>query len=507
MKLNKIALLSLTALLTLAGCQTNDVSSSNSSTSTPPFTSENEVEEFNDPIIKENMLNLLKGFSISGNVIQKRYQAGYVNGSYIPVGDPIEENTYFTDISFNSGSENAFYKHSYQYIDNEKVTAEGPYVFFEDEDGYAYSEEINYANEIVKTYDTSVSSSTKGLTFADNGFYNFFKIFIEEDFTLNNNVSSYTRYDLNVDKVGIVTNNLLYSLNTGAYALPTEAYIRVDNGVFSQMFVTLAATLSYDSMSGTISMITNEISFTFSNIGQETIKHVTPYEENNDANNLTNALAKFKDSSFKMRVTNQYSANNMNLETTEEFSEIFDYYFTNREIYVHKVLENETSDINLENDYYLAPLSDADNTLYPYMYDENSQSYQLVENGVTDSEGNILFASGYNGKYVYSDLCPIISGVSGALFTFNSENNVYTVLQDAKSSLNDCFLIDKQPFKIDGFEEAQTFTLTLDKNSDLSTLDADYAFVDTMNAIIYNGTINVTFTDLNNISLDDIINQ
>ena len=99
MKLNKIALLSLTALLTLAGCQTNDVSSSNSSTSTPPFTSENEVEEFNDPIIKENMLNLLKGFSISGNVIQKRYQAGYVNGSYIPVGDPIEENTYFTDIS------------------------------------------------------------------------------------------------------------------------------------------------------------------------------------------------------------------------------------------------------------------------------------------------------------------------------------------------------------------------------------------------------------------------
>ena len=194
-------------------------------------------------------------------------------------------------------------------------------------------------------------------------------------------------------------------------------------------------------------------------------------------------------------------------ELLEEFSEIFDYYFTNREIYVHKVLENETSDINLENDYYLAPLSDADNTLYPYMYDENTQSYQLVENGVTDSEGNILFASGYNGKYVYSDLCPIISGVSGALFTFDSENNAYTVLEDAKSSLNDCFLIDKQPFKIDGFEEAPTFTLTLDENSDLSTLDADYAFVDTMNAIIYNGTINVTFTDLNNISLDDIINQ
>ena len=186
---------------------------------------------------------------------------------------------------------------------------------------------------------------------------------------------------------------------------------------------------------------------------------------------------------------------------------IFDYYFTNREIYVHKVLENETSDINLENDYYLAPLSDADNTLYPYMYDENSQSYQLVENGVTDSEGNILFASGYNGKYVYSDLCPIISGVSGALFTFDSENNTYTVLEDAKSALNECFLIDKHPFKIDGFEEAPTFTLTLDDNKDLSNLDVDYAFIDTMNAIIYNGTINVTFTDLNNISLDDIINQ
>lgn len=507
MKLNKITLLSLAALLTLAGCQTNDVSSSISSTSTPPFTSEQEVEEFNDPIIKENMLNLLKGFSLSGNVIQKRYQAGYVNGSYIPVGDPIEENTYFTDISFNSETENAFYKHSYQYINNEMVTAEGPYVFFEDEDGYAYSEEINYANEIIKTYDTSVSSSNKGLTFADNGFYNFFKIFIEEDFTLNNSVQSYTRYDLNVDKVGIVANNLLYSLNTGAYSLPTEAYIRVDNGVFSQMFITLAATLSYDSMSGTISMITNEISFTFSDIGNETIKHVTPYEETNDANNLTAALAKFKDNSFKMRVSHQYSANDMNLGTTKEVSEIFDYYFTNREIYVHKVTENETSNIDLENDYYLAPLSEADNTLYPYMYDEVSKSYQLIEDGVTDSEGNILFASGYNGKYVYSDLRPLIGGVSGALFTFDDKNNTYTVLEDAKSALNECFLIDKHPLKIDGFEEAQTFTLTLDDNKDLSDLDVDYAFIDTMNAIIYNGTINVTFTNLLDSTLDDIINQ
>ena len=297
-----LLLVSLLALSGLASCaSTPDVNDDEQNGDT---TTETEVENYEDEVLKENMENLLTGFSMHGNITQERYEYNIDNeGNYVIEGDPIDTNLYQTDVAYNGGDEKAFYKYSYREISGMTITAEGPYTYFEDEDGYAYEEVIDYTNVVQRDYDSSMTSTKGGLTFGDNGFNNIFGLLIEDDFTLNESVTAFTRYDLNIDKAGLMASTLLYSLNSGATALPTEAYIRADNGVFTQFNFKLSPIVSLDSTTGDYSLITNSATFTFSDLGTKPIEHLTAYEETEDSKALSSAFAKFKDQSYKLRTT------------------------------------------------------------------------------------------------------------------------------------------------------------------------------------------------------------
>lgn len=487
---------------------TSSDSPSSPTTSEIPTVPNDEVETYTDPVLNANINKMRDGFTMQGNVIQRRY-ASTINsdGEYEIDGDPIDTNTYYTMVGYNSKDENAFYKYSYRLANNVEIAAEGPYTYFEDENGYAYTESIDYSNKVSRNYQTYNASTNTGLTFADNGFYNFVYILLEEDFTLNESVQAFTRYDLNINKAAIISNNLLYSLNSGAFAVPNEAYFRVDNGNFTSLTIELDPITSIDSTTGEVTLITNSIVFAFNNLGEQTIEHITPYEETEASETLTNAFKTFEGQSFKMTVRHQYEGISLypsdvsDLTVADDVTT--DYYFTGKEIYVHTRQRNETSNINLERDYYLAPTSETDMHLYPYAYDSSTGEYTVRNAGVILEDGTIAFAQAYVGYYFYSDLLPIISDISGTFFD-QVDETTFTVKEGMMESLADCFVISKRPFQVDRFEESDPLTINLSAGT-VSTIEGEYDFTDTMQGYRYNGSISVEYSMLGDVTLEDII--
>lgn len=514
MKKHNILLISLFGVLALASCggTTSSQVTSNTSAQTSVSTSQGttadaEIEPFADEVLKTNIDNLRKGFKMTGNVLQERYNSSVDNqGNYIPVGEPIEENRYVTEVAFNSETENAFYKYSYRTVEGVTIPAEGPYTYFEDENGYAYTEVINYSNTIIRDYDSSLATTQAGLTFADNGFYNFATILLEDDFTKDESTVAFTRYDLNIDKAAIISNNLLYSLNSGAYALPEEAYVRVDNGIFTSLNIVLSPIQSVDIYTGQITMITNTVTFTFSNIGEETITHLQPNEATADSAKLEAALSKFADTSYKMTTVENYESTNIYTGEVEQLINYTeDYYFTGEEIYIHERGRNETSTVlDKATDYYLAPASEADPYLYPYGYDSATGSWVINSEGYYDEDGSVRFAKGYCGTYLYEDLLPTIAGVSGTFFTYNADENAFYAKDGMISYLSNCFIINERPFNNDGFKNADTLKISLDDAGNISQIDIIYNYTDSFNGIIYDGNIVVIYSELGNVTLEGL---
>ena len=503
-----LLLVSLLALSGLASCaSTPDVNDDEQNGDT---TTETEVENYEDKVLKENMEGLLSGFSMHGNITQERYEYNVDNeGNYVIEGDPIDTNLYQTDVAYNGGDEKAFYKYSYREISGMTIAAEGPYTYFEDEDGYAYEEVIDYTNIVQRDYDSSMTSTKGGLTFGDNGFNNIFGLLIEDDFTLDESVTAFTRYDLNIDKAGLMASTLLYSLNSGATALPTEAYIRADNGVFTQFNFKLSPIVSLDSTTGDYSLITNSATFTFSDLGKKPIKHLTAYEETEDSQKIDTAFDKFADTSYTLKISDSYTTLSSIDGSTGRGSSESHYYFTGDELYYHEVQEGETSDINRERDYYLAPANDSETTgdmhLYPYAYDEESQTYTMRENGLTLEDGSIAYAAGFCGDYLYEDYLPILSEVSGTFFEYNSEDDVYISKEDQVSSLTDCFLLRYAPYFNEKQDSIYKYQVKLDADGNLVSITAYYDFNDSLDGLMYTGSYTLTYSDVGTTTLEGII--
>lgn len=515
MKHNKLLSLSLLSVLFAASCggtTPNDPTDDPNSNENPA-----EVEVFSDKIVQENVDKMLDGFTMEGTITQRRYSYNAAtdvdeNGHYsIPEDrEPIEQNIYHTNVAFNGKTENAFSKYSYREIpgkDGQTITLTSEdYTYFEDEEtGYAYQEVIDYKNNVEKIFGSSISNTSNGLTFGDNGFYNIASLFKEGDLVLDENFAAYTRYDLNIDKAAIISNNLLYSLNTGAYALPTEAYIRADNGVFTSLNIELSPIYSYDSYTNVDSLITNSIVFNLGNLGQETITHITPYEETDDSRRLDASLAKFENQNYKMNITIENTELDPNTGGRNETTEARDFYFTGREIYVHDVVDGETTSLDKSLDYYLAPYSETNSLLYPYGYNAKTGEFEIKPNGYVINGNNYRFASGYCGVYVYQDLLPIISDVSGVFFEFDEETQTFVSKSDYVSSLNDCFLVTRAPFNDHAFDSILEYAITLDENDNISSISCEYAYTNELDAIQNDGTITITYSNVGTTTLEGLI--
>ncbi len=511
MKNKKLLFVSLLSIFALVGCSNNPTEDPNGEK--PQETTEKEI--FQDEVIQTNVDNLLKGFSMEGTVVQKRYNfSPYLNvdenGMYVVKGDPLETNTYYTNVAFNSTTENAFYKYSYREIETEDgqtltLPAEGPYTYFEDESGYAYEEVIDYSNKVKKDFDSSISNSINGLTFGDNGFYNFATLFVDGDFTLDEDFLAYTRYDLDVGKAAIISNNLLYSLNSGAYALPSEAYVRVDNDVFTSLNIELSPIYSYDSYANVSYLITNSITFNFSHLGEETITHITPYEETEDSKALSSAFAKFKDQSYKLRTTKANNSLNPATGETIKTSEARDFYFTGKEVYVHDVVPGETANLDKTKDYYLAPSDETNLFLYPYGYNAETSAFEIKTNGYYLEDKTVRFPLSYCGVHLYNDILPIIADVSGTFFEFDADENCYVSKPEYVSSLNDCFLVDERPYADNAYDSIVEYRVYVDDSNSVTKIEAEYMYTDELDLTQNDGTITLEFSDVGSVTLNKLI--
>ena len=141
--------------------------------------------------------------------------------------------------------------------------------------------------------------------------------------------------------------------------------------------------------------------------------------------------------------------------------------------------------------------------LYPYAYDSSTGEYTVRNTGVILEDGTIAFAQAYVGYYLYSDLLPIISDISGTFFD-QVDETTFTVKEGMMESLADCFVISKRPFQVDRFEESDPLTINLSDGT-VSTIEGEYDFTDTMQGYRYTGSISVEYSMLGDVTLEDII--
>ena len=420
----------------------------------------------------DNNISLFsKGFLMSGYITQTRAPAISIddNGNYV-FSPTKEKNEYQTNIGFQNVGRNAFEKKSTQEFEGELQSMEN-YVYFEDENGLAYSETLNYKNEVERNYSINYANSS----FASNGFYNFFTILQKGDFIQSEEEP--TRYDLNLDKAGIISNNLLYSLNSGFATAVKEAYFTVENDIFKNFFITMNSYYYIDN--NYLYEVENDAVFSLQQVGTYKIPSVHQYEAKNYTA-LDKALKELGNN-YTMNVE-KISTDAVTGKSTTSFQ---DFYFTGKEIYVHSYTDENDAAPNRENDFYLAP--EEDNRLYSYVYDADSSSY--VKKTTTG------FPSLYQGKYTYEDCLPLTNEVSSDLFVYDEATKIYSPEDEAKSSLIKCFYLRNPAFKSSQSNSFYDADVVL-AGEHIAFIELPFSYTDFMEGTIVTGSYRLTYKNI-----------
>lgn len=420
-------------------------------------------------VIQQNIDTFSRGFFMYGEVTQTRTQITGVSstGEYI-YSTTKESNTYNTEVGFENVTRNGFRKVSTQQYDGEEQTIED-YTYFEDEDGLAYKEKLNYKNELERDYSINLSSSS----FVYNGFYNFFTILNEEDFT----ETSSTRYDLDLGKTAIITNNLLYSLNSGFATAAKEAYFTMTDGVFTSFDVAMKDYLYADSTTGYYYKVENVATFNFAYQGDYSVSSTKVYEDKGYTS-LDKAL-KSVGNNFTMTV----KMNALSQTTGEAASSYQDFYFTGDKIYVHAYSNTKDSAPNRNKDYYLAP--DANGTLYSYVYDSTSGEFV--------KKNSSSYASLYQGLFTYDDYLPKVGEISSNLFV--KDGDKYKAEEDVAATLPNYFYLQNPPYKKNASNNFIDVEITLSGDS-IDKVTLPYSYTDFMEGTIITGTYEITYNNI-----------
>lgn len=455
--MKKTKVLLLLGVAALSSCKGNDDQSRSPS----------ETEE--KSLIQENINTFSKGFLMYGEITQTRVQVtGITSTGEYTYSTTKETNTYNTEIGFENVTRNGFRKVSTQEYEGEEQTIED-YTYFEDENGLAYKESLNYKNELERDYSINLSSSS----FVYNGFYNFFTILNEEDFT----ETSSTRYDLDLGKTAIITNNLLYSLNSGFATAAKEAYFTMEDGVFTSFDVTMKDYFYADSTTGYYYKIENVATFNFANQGDYSVSSVKVYEDKGYTS-LDKAL-KSIGNNFTMTV----KMNALSQTSGTSASTYQDFYFTGDKIYVHSYTDTKDSAPNRNKDYYLAP--DANGTLYSYVYDSTS--------GEFIKKVSSSYASLYQGLFTYDDYLPKVGQISSNLFT--KDGDKYKAEEDVAASLPYYFYLQNPPYKKNASNNFIDVEISL-SGDNIDKVVLPYSYTDFMEGTIITGSYEITYDNI-----------
>lgn len=459
MKKKSLLILGLLPISILTSCNNSNSSSS-------------QISVDKSDVVKYNLYTLKQAALFTGKITQTRQTATAVtsDGNYVWSSEK-ETNNYNSTIGFSSKDRNAIYKYSTQEYLGEQLTIEN-YTYFEDEKGYAYTESLNYKNELERDYSINLSTSS----FASNGFYNPFSILSEEDFTKDFNGS----YILDLNKAEIITNNLLYSLNSGFGGSVKEAYLTVgEDGLFNDLVITMSSYIYYDSSYGYVYKVENTVDFAISEGGTYLVNSSKVFD-NKGYTDLEKGLSNLGNNytlSVKM-----YSKDQVNNTETTTYQ---DFYFSGDEIYVHSYDNEENKGVDKTDDFFLK--GDEDGTLYSYVYD-NEQSNWVKGN-------SIYFPSTYQGKNTYNDYLPKANQVSSNLFKYDDTSKVYKAEDDASSSLVNCFYPNVAPFRKSASNSFYDVEISLN-GSNISSVKLPFAYTNFDTGTIVTGNYTLTYSNI-----------
>ena len=425
-------------------------------------------------LVESNIQTLSNGFKMEGNITQTRIEGSVdYNGNFIAGSGEPETNTYKTNFVFQGGDEIGYQKTSTSLLEGVELTMED-YLYYCDDEGYAYEKQLNYQNQVENVYPLSFG---RKVPFYANGFYNPFLILDESDFTQD--TTNTARYYLDLGKASIIANNLLYSLNSGFYGRVENSYFIASQGNFTIFTITMSPRVyaEFDNASYTTKyyQIDNTVTFTISEPGSAKVSTLNPVEAKNNTE-LQSALNTIQDN-FTLTIT----------ETDE--TKIQKFYFDGSTIYNHTYREGESAEPNPETDYYLAQKADTENgRLVSYVYNGETTSW---EEGTTTE-----FPEAYQDYYYYSDYLPIIGGVSADLFTYDREHDLYVSDAIALSALTDCFIVNTPPYRNSNASNASTVSIRLNSSNQIDYVLFSYGYIDELTGTVNVGEITLTYEDI-----------
>lgn len=461
MKKKSLLILGLLPISILTSCNNSNSSSSSSQSS---------IDK--SDVINYNLSTLSQSVLFKGKINQTRQTATAItsDGSYVWSSEK-ETNEYNSTIGFSSKDRNAICKYSTQEYQGEETTIEN-YTYFEDEKGYAYSETLNYKNELERDYSINLATSS----FSSNGFYNPFTILNKEDFTKDFNGS----YILDLNKAEIITNNLLYSLNSGFGGSVKEAYLTLgEDGLFNDLVITMSSYIYYDSSYGYVYKVENTVDFAISEGGTYLVSSPKTYD-NKGYTDLEKGLSNLG-SNYTLSVK-MYSKDQVNNTENTSYQ---DFYFTGDEIYVHSYDSEANKGLNKSDDFFLK--ADEDGTLYSYVYDSEKSSW--VKGSST------YFPSTYQGKNTYNDYLPKANQVSANLFKYDETNKVYNGEDDASSTLVNCFYPNVAPFRKSASNSFYDVEISLN-GSNISTVKLPFAYTNFETGTIMTGNYELSYSNI-----------
>lgn len=454
------SLVALMALLTIAGCGENSTSTSNTSNN-----SSNVVLTETEKI--EKMLNdLRKGVKFVGSVNQTSTMLDGDHGS--PTGEVVE-NSYKTELTFQSGKENAYASYvsttledgSEQVYFNNKV--------FQGEDGYAYYYDLNYDNKVTKF--PFLSSSGEKVNF---GYYclNPFSYLKVEDFIkVDGKENTYT---LSNDKASVFSANVFGDIDAAFYDVLESIEFVVDGTTLKSFTIVPSSVydmaIDYETWTEVYYYLEQIATFEVKDIATATVSKPSSRQVTSNREELDKLQAAF----------DKYSANNYTINMKIQYSGDYEgvvsyatYYYTGEHLYYSRQ-ENQTTP-NAETDILL--YDNGGEFLVPYGYsDEDS------ENEVVFTERAASSFKGYSTKYkqyTYEDVNPKISDVSADLFDYDKTFKNYNVCDEIVADFATKAIvpqINEMSSYLDGYGE--TFKVRLTDSGDIDYITFNFNYND-----------------------------
>ena len=352
----------------------------------------------------EKMLeNLRKGVKFEGTVDQT---VTFLTGAGGQKTDNVITNKYLPEIVYESSDRNAFGSTIYQELSATEKVLVFDNQFFEGEDGNTYYYDLNYDNTI-QAFPLLDKLDNKPIHFY-YAYANPFSYILAED--LIEVEGKENTYTLNLAKSTFFSSCVLSDIDTAFSNTVDSLEFTIENYELKSIKVVPqveeASVTDYETFVQSFYEIEQVATLNITEIGTAKIRVPSTREVKPEHENLQNALAKYAGNNFTATLEVQLTRD------TKATTALYTYYFDGESMYLSQV-EDQSKPAASDLLFYHY---EGEDRLTPLAYDADS--------GLFTRDANPSLAS-IESNFTYNDLCPEISGVSAALFDYQSFRKTY----------------------------------------------------------------------------------